>query len=79
MDFIRKLPIPKEIKAQFPLSAQTARIKEARDAEMKRIFTGESDKFILVIVLVPQTAKMRYWIMSHVLQRYKKRSRINSF
>ena len=49
MDFIRKLPIPKEIKAQFPLSAQTARIKEARDAEMKRIFTGESDKFILVI------------------------------
>ena len=49
MDFIRKLPIPKEIKAQFPLSAQTARIKEARDTEMKRIFTGESDKFILVI------------------------------
>lgn len=49
MDFIRKLPIPKEIKAQFPLSAQTVRIKEARDAEMKRIFTGESDKFILVI------------------------------
>ena len=49
MEFIRKLPIPKEIKEQFPLSEKTARVKAARDEEMKKIFTGESDKFILII------------------------------
>ena len=49
MEFIRKLPIPKEIKEQFPLSKKTARVKAARDEEMKKIFTGESDKFILII------------------------------
>lgn len=49
MDFLRKLPIPKDIKTQFPLSAAAAEKKAERDCEMKKIFTGESDKFILVI------------------------------
>jgi 3-deoxy-7-phosphoheptulonate synthase len=49
MDFIRKLPIPKEIKEQFPLSENLKRIKAERDAEIAKVFTGESDKFILII------------------------------
>lgn len=49
LDFIRKLPIPKEIKEQFPLSENLKNIKAERDAEIAKVFTGESDKFILII------------------------------
>lgn len=48
-EFRRKLPVPKEIKAQYPLSEAAAKIKEAKDAELAKIFKGESDKFVLVI------------------------------
>ncbi len=49
MEFLRKLPIPKDIKAQYPLSESCAAIKAARDAEIASIFRGEDDTFILVI------------------------------
>ena len=49
MDFIRKLPIPQEIKKQYPINDELAAIKATRDAEIKKIFTGESDKFLLII------------------------------
>lgn len=49
MNFIRKLPIPKDIKAEYPLDEKMARIKKARDEEIKSIFRGETDKLILVI------------------------------
>ena len=49
MEFYRKLPIPKDIKAQFPLSAQSEKALSARIKELCSVFSGESDKFILVI------------------------------
>lgn len=49
MIFYRKLPIPKEVKEQFPLTEEMKKCKEKRDEEIKKVFTGESDKFILVI------------------------------
>ena len=49
MDFSRKLPIPKEIKAQFPLNDKLKEIKEKRDEEIKKVFTGETDKFLMII------------------------------
>lgn len=49
MDFKRKLPIPKEIKAQYPLTDALSQIKDARDREIAAVFSGESDKFILII------------------------------
>ncbi|MBR5187544.1 MAG: 3-deoxy-7-phosphoheptulonate synthase, partial [Clostridia bacterium] len=49
MEFIGKLPIPQEIKALYPVTAELTTIKEARDIEIKKVFSGESDKFILVI------------------------------
>lgn len=49
MDFKRKLPIPKEVKEQYPLSKEITKVKNERDAEIKKIFTGEDDKFVLVI------------------------------
>lgn len=47
--FTRKLPVPKEIKEQYPLSEAIAKLKAARDEEIAGIFTGESDKFLLII------------------------------
>lgn len=47
--FIKKLPIPKEIKAQYPVSEAVAQLKKERDEEIKKVFTGESDKFIAII------------------------------
>lgn len=49
MEFIGKLPIPQEIKAMYPVTAELTAIKEARDIEIQKVFSGESDKFILVI------------------------------
>ena len=49
MEFIRKLPIPKELKAQFSLSEKLVNVKAKRDAEIKKVFTGESDKKLLII------------------------------
>ena len=49
MDFKRKLPIPKDVKAEFPLDEKMAQVKAARDEEIKAVFNGASDKFLLVI------------------------------
>ena len=49
MDFLRKLPTPQEIKKLYPLSDELASIKQKNDEEIKKIFTGESDKFLLII------------------------------
>ena len=49
MNFFRKLPVPQDMKRDFPLTEEMAKIKDARAEEIRRIFTGESDKFILVI------------------------------
>ncbi|MBQ7374853.1 MAG: 3-deoxy-7-phosphoheptulonate synthase [Clostridia bacterium] len=49
MEFYRKLPIPKDIKAEFPLTKELEATRENYLSEMKDIFAGRSDKFILVI------------------------------
>ena len=49
MNFHRKLPIPKEVKAEYPLTARMEQVKAARDEEIRAVFEGNSDKFILVV------------------------------
>lgn len=49
MDFVRKLPIPKEIKEQFPIPKEVKKVKAERDAAIADVFTGRSDKFLLII------------------------------
>ena len=48
-EFIKKLPTPAEIKNQYPVSDEILKIKEQRDAEIKDVFTGKSDKFLAII------------------------------
>jgi 3-deoxy-7-phosphoheptulonate synthase len=49
MLFKRKLPVPAEIKAQYPLTAELSLRKDARDLLIRNVFTGNSDKHILII------------------------------
>ena len=49
MNFIRKLPIPMEVKKQYPMTEQLTAIKEKRDDEIRAIFRGEDSRLLLVI------------------------------
>ncbi len=49
MEFYRKLPIPKDIKAQFPITQELSKLRDRQLSELKKVFSGESDKFVLVI------------------------------
>ena len=49
MDFLRKLPIPKDIKEQFPMNEKLVKIKEEKDKEIRSIFTGEDKRLALII------------------------------
>ena len=49
MNFHRKLPIPQEVKKEYPLTQRMTDIKAARDESIRAVFDGRSDKFILVI------------------------------
>lgn len=48
-EFINKLPVPAEIKEQFPLPADCIAAKARRDEEIKKVFTGASRKFLVII------------------------------
>lgn len=47
--FIKKLPTPDEIKAQYPVPAEFARLKAIRDAQIRDVITGNSDKLLVII------------------------------
>ena len=49
MEFTKKLPLPMECKEMYPMSARSARVVAERRAELARIFSGKSDKLLLVI------------------------------
>ena len=49
MNFIRKLPIPMEIKQQFPVSETVQEVRRKKLEEMRAIFRGEDDRLLLII------------------------------
>lgn len=49
MLFERKLAIPKEVKEMYPLTSEMSEIVRKRAEEIRDIFTGKSDKFLLII------------------------------
>ena len=49
MTFHRKLPIPKKVKEAFPLTAYMEQVKAERDKNIRAVFEGSSDKFLLII------------------------------
>ena len=49
MNFKRKLPIPMDIKAQYPLTNELEEMKIKRDKEIKDVFEGKDNRFLLII------------------------------
>ena len=47
--FIRKLPIPMDIKKEFPVSERVSAVREARVGEMKAILDGRDHRLMLII------------------------------
>lgn len=48
-EYVSKLPTPDEIRAQFPLAPELAAEKAQKDAAIRDVFTGDSDKFLVII------------------------------
>ena len=44
-----ELPLPADLKAEYPLSEEILGIKRKRDREIRDIFTGKSDMFIVIV------------------------------
>ena len=47
--FIRKLPIPMDIKKEFPITEQITEAREKRVAEMRAILDGRDKRLMLVV------------------------------
>lgn len=48
-EFIKLLPTPDEIRREMPLPQDLAALKIKRDAEIKDVITGKSDKFLVIV------------------------------
>ena len=49
LDFRQKLPIPAEIKKEYPVPEKIVQLKKQRDWELKNILEGKDDRFIVII------------------------------
>ncbi len=49
MHFYRKLPIPQVVKQEYPITPEMEAIKKKRDKDIREVFEGKSDKFLLII------------------------------
>ncbi len=49
MKSTQELPTPEEIRRMYPMSSELKAIKAKNDLEIRDVFTGKSDKFILII------------------------------
>ena len=76
MIFKRKLPIPKEIKEQYPLTAELAQVKARRDKEIADVFTGKSDKMVLIIG--PCSADREDAVQECICKAWEKRDSLKS-
>ncbi|MCR5801343.1 MAG: 3-deoxy-7-phosphoheptulonate synthase [Lachnospiraceae bacterium] len=48
-EFVRKLPTPDEIREQYPVPENVKKIKADRDAAIRKVLTGETNKFLVII------------------------------
>ncbi len=49
LQYLKEALTPEEIIAKYPLSQELKEIKKQRDSEIRKVFTGESDKFLAII------------------------------
>ncbi len=75
MEFYRKLPIPKDVKAEFPLDRAAEAVLAERIEELKRIFSGQSDKFILIIG--PCSADREDAVLDYIYRRRRVQDKVS--
>lgn len=49
LHLIKKVPTAQELQEMIPMTEQLQQIKKERDAMIRQVFTGESDKFLMII------------------------------
>ncbi len=49
MEFVRKMPLPQELKQAYPADAQIAEAKRERDQQIADILTGKDQRLLLII------------------------------
>ena len=64
MQFFRKLPVPKEIKEMYPMDEEMISLHKKTVDELKNIFSGKSDKFLLV--MGPCSADYENTVLSYI-------------
>lgn len=47
--FIKEAITPRELLREYSLPASSAKLKKERDEQIKKVFTGESDKFLVIV------------------------------
>lgn len=65
-EFKRKLPIPMKLKEMYPVTERMREDFESRDAEIKKVLSGQSKKFLLIIG--PCSADYEDSVMDYVLR-----------
>ncbi len=75
MNFLRKLPIPKDIKEQFPMDEKLVKIKEQRDEEIRKIFTGEDKR--LALIIGPCSADNEDSVIDYISRLAKVQEKVN--
>ena len=49
LHYVKEAMTPEELIEQFPLSAELAELKRERDRAIARVFTGDSEKFLVIV------------------------------
>ena len=49
MNYFKKLPDPEVLKQEYPMTPDLVELKRERDREIRDVFTGASDKFLVII------------------------------
>ncbi len=75
MEFIGKLPIPKDIKEQYPVSEEGLQIKAQRDKEIKDIFSG-ADKNRMILVIGPCSADYEESVLDYISRLRKVQDKV---
>ena len=75
MTFERKLPIPKEVKEMCPLSEDIKKIVLKREQEVADIFSGKTDKLILIIG--PCSADIEDSVIDYISRLRKVQERVS--
>ena len=76
--YVKEVISPEELFERYPLPEAHKKLKAEKDKEIAKVFTGESDKFLVIVgSLVLPTTRMQYVITLHDLQKSRKRLQIN--